>query len=172
MNAIREGVKDKVDFIKTDLFNYDFSKATVLTLFLLPEINLRLRPRILNMKPGTKVISTTFTMQNWQHDDFVTIESSASDFTTAYLWIVPAKINGTWKFGEGEMKLTQQFQMFTGEIVKDGKTVRITSGRLEGSDITFNAGGTIYTGKVTGNSMKGTSESAGKPVGWTAQKLK
>jgi hypothetical protein len=171
-NAIREGVKDKVDFIKTDLFNYDFSKATVLTLFLLPEINLRLRPRILNMKPGTKVVSTTFTMQNWQHDDFVTIETTASDFTTAYLWIVPAKINGTWKFSGGTLKLTQQFQMFTGEMIKESKTVKITSGRLKGSDITFNAGGTIYTGKVTGNLMKGTFESAGKTTGWAAQKLK
>jgi Histone methylation protein DOT1 len=171
MNAIKAGVKDIVEFLKTDLFNYDFSKATVLTLFLLPEINLRLRPRILDMKPGTRVVSTTFTMQNWQHDDMVMIDDPNSKWTTAYLWIVPAKIYGTWKFKGGELKLVQKFQMVTGKITSAGKSVEISNGRLKGNNFTFKAGSTIYTCEVTGKSMKGTSESEGKTSSWTAQKL-
>lgn len=171
MNAIKEGVKDKVEFIKTDLFNYDFSKATVLTLFLLPEINLRLRPRILDMKPGTRVVSTTFTMQNWQHDNMVTITDPESKWTTAYLWIVPAKVGGTWKFPGGKLKLIQKFQMLTGEVIKGNQSVKITSGRLNGSEIIFTAGSTTYACKVTGNIMKGTSEIEGRKTMWTAQKL-
>ena len=84
-NAVREGVKDKVEFIKADLFEYDFSKATVITMFLLPEINLRLRPRLLGMKPGTRIISTKFTMQTWQYDDMVKIEDKSNEWTSAYL---------------------------------------------------------------------------------------
>jgi hypothetical protein len=171
VNAVNEGVKDMVQFIKADLFNYDFSKATVLTLFLLPEINLRLRPRILDMKPGTRVVSTTFTMQNWQHDDMVTIVDPTSKWTTAYLWIVPAKVNGTWKCKEGELNLVQKFQMVTGKITLAGKPVEISNGKLRGSDFTFIAGKTKYTCKVTGSTMKGTSESEGETSNWTAKKL-
>jgi hypothetical protein len=123
------------------------------------------------MKPGTRVVSTTFTMQNWQHDDMVTIVDPKSKWTTAYLWIVPAKINGTWKFKGGELKLVQKFQIVTGKITSAGKPVEISNGRLRGSDFTFVAGGTIYACKVTGNIMKGTSESEGKTSSWMAQKL-
>lgn len=172
VNAANAGVKDMVDFIKTDLFNYDFSKATVLTLFLLPEINLRLRPRILDMKPGTRVVSTTFTMQNWQHDDMVTIADPESDFTSAYLWIVPAKVQGTWKFEGGELYLTQKFQMVTGKMIQNGKPVVISDGRLRGNDFIFTAAGNDYICKVSGNMMKGTSEINGKTISWTARMQK
>jgi len=172
INAAKAGVKEMVEFVKADLFNYDFSKATVLTLFLLPEINLRLRPRILEMKPGTRVVSTTFTMQNWQHDDMVTIVDPSSKWTTAYLWIVPAKVNGTWKFPGGELKLAQKFQMVSGKITSAGKSADISNGRLRGNDFTFVAGDTLYSCKITGNLMKGTFESKGKTSNWTAQKVK
>ena len=135
-NAIKEGLKDKVEFIEADLFAYDFSRATVITMFLLPEINLKLRPRLLELKPGTKILSTTFTMQNWPHDKLVKIEDKTSKWTTAYLWIVPAKAGGIWEFSGGEMKLKQQFQMVSGEMIPDGKTYEISSGRLIGNHIT------------------------------------
>ena len=80
-------------------------------MFLLPEINLKLRPVLLKMKPGTRIISTTFTMQNWAYDDMVTVEDKTSDWTTAYFWIVPANVEGTWKLEDGELILKQQFQM-------------------------------------------------------------
>jgi hypothetical protein len=171
-NAALEGVSKRTEFIEADLFNYDFSKATVITIFLLPEINLRLRPKLLNMKPGTRIISTTFTMQDWQHDDMVRIADNSSQWTTAYLWIVPEKIGGTWKFKDGELRLAQKFQMISGEIIKDGKTTRITSGKLSGNDFTFTAGGTVYSGIADKKTMKGTAETGGRITEWTAQKIK
>lgn len=171
-NALKEGVNDKTEFIKTDLFEYDFSKATVITMFLLPEINLRLRSRLLEMKPGTRIVSTTFTMQNWQHDDVVKINDKTSKWTTAYLWIVPAKVGGTWKFTGGELKLTQEFQIVSGELIKDNKPVKISGGRLHGNDLTFNAEGTVYTCKIDKNVMKGTAKNNGRVIEWTAQKQK
>lgn len=171
-NALKEGVDDITEFIKTDLFEYDFSKATVITMFLLPEINLRLRSRLLEMKPGTRIVSTTFTMQNWQHDDMVKIDDKTSKWTTAYLWIVPAKVGGTWKFTGGELKLTQEFQIVSGELIKDNKPVKISGGRLHGNDLTFNAEGTVYACKIDKNVMKGTAKNNGRVIEWTAQKQK
>jgi len=172
INAAKEGVKDKVEFIKADLFGYDFSKATVITMFLLPEINLRLRPKLLEMKPGTRIVSTTFTMQNWQYDDIVKIYDPDNEWTTAYLWIVPAKVGGTWKFNGGELKLTQQFQMFSGELIKEGRSIRIAAGRIRGNNITFSADGTVYTCLTDRNIMKGTAKNKGKVTEWLAEKAK
>ena len=171
-NAAKEGVMDKVEFIKADLFGYDFSKATVITMFLLPEINLRLRPKLLEMKPGTRIVSTTFTMQNWQYDDIVKIYDPNSEWTTAYLWIVPAKVGGTWKFNGGELKLTQQFQMFSGELIKEGRSIRITTGRIRGNNVTFSADGIVYTCLTDRNIMKGTAKNKGKVTEWLAEKAK
>jgi hypothetical protein len=169
-NAIREGVNDKVEFLKGDLFGYDFSKATVLTLFLLPEINLRLRPKILEMKPGTRVVSTTFTMQTWSYDSIVKIDDRTNKWNTAYLWIVPAKVPGTWKFTGGELKLTQKFQMVSGTLAKGGKSFAISGGKLCGKDLTFVADGALYTCRVEKNTMKGTVTKDGKATGWQAEK--
>jgi len=171
-NAIKEGVNDRVEFIETDLFKYDFSKATVITLFLLPEINLRLRPGLLELKPGTRIVSTTFTMQDWQYDDIVKIADNTSKWTTAYLWIVPAKVGGTWKFNGGELKLVQKFQIVTGEIIMGGIPSKITSGRLRGNKLTFNAEGIVYSCTTDKNQMTGTSENKGQVIGWTAQRQK
>ena len=171
-NAVREGVKDKVEFIEADLFGYDFSRATVITMFLLPEINLRLRPKLLELKPGTRIVSTTFTMQDWQHDDVVKIYDPASEWTTAYLWIVPAKVGGTWKFNGGELKLTQQFQIVTGEFIKSGKSTKITSGRLRGNDFTFKTDGILYTCRIDKNMMMGSETREGKVTDWKAEKVK
>lgn len=168
-NASAEGVSDKVEFIKADLFEYDFSKATIITMFLLPEINLRLRPRLLKMKPGTRVVSTTFTMQDWQYDDMVTIDDKSSKWTTAYLWIVPAKIAGTWIFDNGELKLTQKFQIVSGEITRGGKASRIAGGRLHGNDFTFKADGISYNCILSGNTLKGVADYNGRKEEWIAR---
>ena len=168
-NASAEGVSDKVEFIKADLFEYDFSKATIITMFLLPEINLRLRPRLLKMKAGTRVVSTTFTMQDWQYDDMVTIDDKSSKWTTAYLWIVPAKIAGTWIFDNGELKLTQKFQIVSGEITRGGKASRIAGGRLHVNDFTFKADGISYNCILSGNTLKGVADYNGRKEEWIAR---
>ena len=138
-------------------------------MFLLPEINLRLRPRLLKMKPGTRVVSTTFTMQDWQYDDMVTIDDKSSKWTTAYLWIVPAKIAGTWIFDNGELKLTQKFQIVSGEITRGGKASRIAGGRLHGNDFTFKADGISYNCILSGNTLKGVADYNGRKEEWIAR---
>lgn len=167
--AEEAGVSDRATFIKADLFEYDLSNASVITMFLLPEINLRLRPKILELKPGTRVVSNTFTMGEWKPDLEVTIDENSS-WNTALLWIVPAKVEGTWKMGDGELVLNQEFQKFYGTYRQNGKTTPVSEGNLNGTAITFKVGGTVYTGQVNNNSMTGTTGS--NKAEWTASKTK
>ena len=154
-NAKEAGVSDRATFVQADLFQTDFSKANVVTLFLLPSINMRLRPTILNMRPGTRIVSNTFTMEDWQADETSVIGGDCVSWCTALLWIVPAKVDGTWKMPQGELTLKQQFQNVSGTL---GGTP-IADGKLRGEEITFTAGGQKYTGKVNGNTITGTSGS-------------
>ena len=111
--AAKEGVSDKASFVKADLFESDFSQAQVITMFLLSSINLKLRPKILDLKPGTRVVSTTIHMGEWKPDESATIPNCNS-WCTAHLWIVPAKVNGTWKLPQGDLTLKQTFQTISG----------------------------------------------------------
>src|SRR5262244_659838 len=115
-NAAKEGVGDKATFQKADLFESDFSQATVITMFLLPDINLKLRPKILDLKPGTRIVSNTFTMDDWKADETASITEGCTSWCTALLWIVPAKVEGTWKLAQGELKLTQKYQDISGTL--------------------------------------------------------
>jgi hypothetical protein len=156
-NAAKEGVTGTT-FVKADLFETDFSHATVVTLFLLPDINLKLRPKILDMKPGTRIVSNTFTMGEWKDDETSTVEEAqgCSYYCTAHMWIVPAKVAGTWVIGQGELALKQEFQMLSGTLKTGGNTAQISNGRMRGDMITFSAGGAEYSGRVSGNSIAGT----------------
>jgi Methyltransferase domain len=151
-NAAKEGVSDKASFMKADLFESDFSQAQVITMFLLPSINIKLRPKILNLKPGTRIVSNSFDMEDWKPDETATVEG-CSNWCTAYLWIVPAKAAGDWKLPQGELTIKQTFQMVSGTL-KTGKVVTPINGKLHGEQISFTAGGTQYTGRVNGNSME------------------
>jgi len=170
-NAAKEGVTDKAQFIEADLFESEFSQATVITMFLLPEINVRLRPRILNLKPGTRIVSNTFTMGGWTADQNATVEGKdCRDYYTALLWIVPAKVEGTWKLPEGELTLKQSFQTFSGTL-KSGANITPVNGRLSGDLINFSIGNANYTGRVSGSTMQGTAESGGSTTQWTATQV-
>ena len=162
-NAQEAGVADKATFVKADLFETDFSKATVITMFLLPQINMKLRPTILDLKPGTRVVSNTFTMEDWEADETASVTDDCTSWCTALLWIVPAKVEGTWTVGEQPLILTQQFQKISGTL----GTTAISDGKLSGDEISFTAGGAKYTGRVNGNQMKGTI-SGGPARSWTA----
>ena len=159
-DATRKGVTAKATFVKADLFETDFSKATVITMFLLPSINMELRPKILDMKPGTRIVSNSFDMRDWKPDQTTNIEKDCSSWCTAYLWIVPAKVNGTWKLDGGQIKLEQEFQEVTGTLTRNGKELNLT-GKLDGDKISFNAGGTEYNGTVNGNTISGTQAGGG-----------
>jgi SAM-dependent methyltransferase len=162
-NAAKEGVSDRATFANADLFESDFSQAQVLTMFLLPSINLKLRPKILDLKPGTRIVSNSFDMEEWKPDETANAEE-CSNWCTAYLWIVPAKVNGTWKLPNGELTLKQTFQMISGTL-KSGNVVTPVNGKLNGEQITFTAGEGQYTGRINGNSMEGSLKSGGK---WSA----
>src|SRR6476660_3279612 len=154
-NAEAAGVTDKATFMKADLFETDLSKAQVITMFLLPSINMRLRPTILKMKPGTRVVSNTFTMEDWQPDQSETIAGDCVSWCTAHLWIVPAQVEGNWQLGNHTLTLKQNFQMLMGTL----GTAKLT-GRLRGDEITLTSDAMKYTGKVEGNTMKGSNWSA------------
>jgi SAM-dependent methyltransferase len=155
-NAAKEGVTDKASFIKADLFETDFSRASVITMFLLPDINLKLRPKILGLKPGTRIVSNSFTMGEWTADETATVSADAgctSSWCTAHLWIVPARFAGTHKHAQGELVLKQEFQMLSGSLTTGGKTF-VLEGRVRGEEISFKAGGRDYSGWMNGGRLE------------------
>jgi len=164
-NAAKEGVGDKANFVKADLFESDFSQAQVITMFLLPSINIKLRPKILNLKPGTRIVSNSFDMEDWKADETATA-SGCDHWCTAHLWIVPAKVGGTWKLPQGELNLKQTFQMISG-MLRNGNVTTPISGKLNGDQISFTAGAAHYTGRVNGNAIEGTVK-GGSDGKWTA----
>jgi hypothetical protein len=153
--AKEAGVSAKATFSQGDLFEADLSKATVITLFLLPDINRRLRPSLLELAPGTRVVSNTFDMGDWEADEKATAQCTTS-WCSALLWIVPAKAAGTWKLGSDTLLLTQKYQVLEGTL----GSAPISAGRLKGAEITFTANGRAYKGRIAGNAMQGD--------GWTA----
>ena len=144
--AAEAGVTDKATFVHGDIFETDFSQATVLTLFLLDTLNMKLRPTILNMRPGTRVVSNTFRMGDWTPDQSIDAGGDCTSYCTAHKWTVPAKVGGTWSLPDGELKLTQRYQTVTGTLAIGGKETPISEGRLDGAEISFIAGDVRYVG--------------------------
>jgi hypothetical protein len=171
-NATKEGVSTRATFEKADIFQSDFSKATVITLFLLPELNGKLRPTILDMKPGTRVAANSFDMGDWKPDQTARVEGDCSSWCTAYMWIVPAKVAGAWKLAHGELTLTQQFQTIAGTLRMSDKSLAISNGKLDGENISFRVGGVQYSGRVRGDAMDGTMAAGATRSPWTAARAK
>jgi SAM-dependent methyltransferase len=167
-NAAKEGVSDKATFMKADLFETDFSKATVITMFLLSSINSRLRPKFLELKAGTRLVANTFDMGDWAADETATVDEGCITYCTALLWIVPAKAEGKWQLGRGELALTQQFQILSGTLTFNGNTTKISDAKMVGDQITFSAGGTVYSGRLTDSVIEGTARANGSSVPWNA----
>lgn len=157
--AAEAGVADQAAFVRGDIFEEDFSDADVVTMYLLPSLNLRLRPTLLAMKPGTRLTSHAFDMGEWEAD-----ETRTADSRTAYLWIVPANVDGEWRasaegfaLAAGALKLDQSFQKATGSLGQ----LSLSEGRLRGTDFRFTAttpGGERFEGQATvqGGAMTGT----------------
>ena len=168
-NAAEAGVSDMTKFLQADLFETDLSEATVITMFLLPEINLKLRPRLLDLKPGTRIVSNTFTMSEWEPDIEVTIDENCNSWCTALMWIVPAKVEGKWKLPSGDLTIRQEFQMIYGTLKSGNKTLNISDGRLKGDVINFSIDGEKYTGRVNGSrTIAGTVTNGSGKRDWRA----
>ena len=137
-NAERAGVGDKVTIVQGDLFNEDFSQATVVTLYLLPDLNQQLRPRLLKMKPGTRVVSHLWDMGEWEPDD--TLRAGDSE---AFVWIVPAPVGGRWRVPEGngvweaQVDIAQRFQRIGGTLTIRGETQPLLGAFVRGATLGF-----------------------------------
>jgi SAM-dependent methyltransferase len=164
-NAKEAGVENKVEFRVADLFETDFSDATVLTMYLLETVNRKLRPVILrDLAPGARIVSNTFTMGEWRHDETKSTDDSSFP-RTIYHWVVPANITGEWNWEsaeeQGSFKIDQKFQRFTGTASINGEEQEIESGRISGKEIVFEIkvpdGETReYTATADGDTLTGT----------------
>lgn len=180
--ALEAGVGDRTEFLAVDLFTVDLTPATVITMFLLPDINTRLRPTLLGLAPGTRIVSNTWDMggsgidpdaPGWLPDETIVLNPCPS-FCTALFWIVPATVDGTWQLdgqeGPVELRLEQQFQMASGQLRSNGRTQDVEEGRLRGRAISFRVGDARYQGEVNATEMNGTVRRDGSTTAWRARR--
>ena len=169
--AKEAGVADKAQFIEGDMYEADISKASVMALFLLPVNMNKLAPKFLNLAPGSRIVGNTFGIDGWEPDVRVSLpqDTECESWCEVLLWIVPAKVHGTWTWANGRLQLTQEYQTVQGTATISGEPAHtVTKGRLNGEELTFIAGGQIYQGKVKGNRIEGTITTSNGPVPWTA----
>jgi hypothetical protein len=175
-NHEKSGVGDRVTFLNRNIFETDFSEANVVSMYLLSTLNIKLRPTILNMRPGTRIVTQSFSMSEWEPDHREEVQFNDNGFTgsrTVYLFIVPAKVDGKWDMADGERKIAleikQEFQKFSGTATVNGKAAEIKNGKLDGANITFTVeidGKPVkYEGKVDGNAITGAGSTT-----WSAKK--
>jgi SAM-dependent methyltransferase len=156
--AVKAGVGDKAKFVQGDMFAADISQATALALFLLPDNLRKLDAKFQALRPGTRIVVNTFGIDGWTPE----VTEQASDcgaWCSVMLYIVPAKVGGTWKTGQGELKLEQKVQTVTGSF----NGAPIEEGRVRGELVTFKSGGTVHVARVKGNTLEGK--------GWTATRM-
>ena len=170
--ATKEGVADRAIFVEGDMFAAEFSDATVLALFLLPDNLNKLKDKFLALKPGTRIVANTFWIDGWEPDEQVDLPGSeCTTWCKIMLFTVPARVEGTWRFPQGELTLTQQYQTVSGNLTEGGRTTPISRGRMNGEEIVFTVGGDQsiqYRGRLQGDRIEGTVTSAGKSTPWTA----
>jgi SAM-dependent methyltransferase len=165
--AKEQNVADRVQFLNMDLFEYDLSEATVVTMYLLSSLNLKLRPIILGLRPGTRIVSNTFDMGEWEADEEIFIQrvdnkSPDGQYRTytstslGYYWMVPAKVEGAWVLGNNELNLHQTYQILSGTVKSGSNSVYLEGGRMYGNEIAFTVNGKVYKGTVDENRMSGT----------------
>lgn len=176
-NAKVAGVSDRAQFFQRNLFETDFSKATVLTMYLLPDVNIQLRPKVLDLKPGTRIVSHDFDMADWKPDHSITMRSAQTGYNDRiYYWVVPAKVAGQWRWtAEGEnatLTIEQKFQEIKPTLA-GAKGWRAAEGALKGDHILItakdDAGRTrIYSGRAIGDVIEGMVKGPDGESRWTA----
>lgn len=163
-NAERAGVADRATFVTADLFTTDLTQADVITMFLLSTINEKLRPKLLELAPGTRIVSNSFRMGDWEPDAEETIRQDCNTYCTALLWIVPAKVAGKWEVDGQPLQLEQRYQRLSGML----GSAPLSEARLNGNEISFVANGVRYTGTVNGKQMSGSAAGRGN---WSAKRV-
>lgn len=194
-NARKAGVVDKVAFYQRDLFETDLTQASVITMYLLPRVNLELRPKLLELKPGTRIVSHDFNMGDWKPEHHEEIDASgkyggSGGRSDIYLWIIPAQVAGTWQSEVSlrgkpvnyEIALEQQFQVVSGTVKVGGRSAPIRNAKLSGDQLSFEftanvSGGPVkhvFTGTVSGASLSGTADLNGAKLqakqDWSAKR--
>ena len=155
-NADAAGVSQNATFLEADIFETSFAEASVVTMFLLPDINLKLRPKILALKPGTRIVSNTFSMGEWEPDQKVEMAGQPGcdgSYCTVLYWVVPRQVAGTYSVAQGQVTLKQEFQMLTGTLKSGNATVELR-GRMHGEEIELTAGNKRYRGKLNGKALE------------------
>jgi len=155
--AAEAGVPDKAQFVQGDMYEADISQATVMALFLLPENLRRLTPKFLALKPGSRIVANGFGIDGWEADETGRSTGECGSWCTAFLYIVPAQVAGTWRLPQGELTLEQKFQALSGTLKNGTAVSTITKARIRGDQISFTAGDTTYSGRISGDVMEGRS---------------
>jgi hypothetical protein len=171
--AAAQGVAGLASFVRQDLFKADLSAATVIALYISPGVMTRLKPRLLALAPGTRVVSHNFTLEDWEPDESIRVEGR-----NAHLWVVPAAVAGTWAVdlpGEAfELSIEQRYQALTTSGVRGGKRLPVIGSMLRGTELRFSSfdrdgSSRHFSGRVEGGRMSGTSEGDGvAPLRWSA----
>lgn len=169
-HAEMEGVSERATFVEGDMFDADISDATVLALFLLPDNLRRLRDRFLDLRPGTRIVANTFGIPDWEADQRLRIEDDCSSWCEALLFIVPAKVAGSWRMSDDELELEQHAQMVSGTLAVGGQRLKV-SGQLRGDQIAFSVNDARYQGRVFNDSMEGSVTLGGGAQIWSATRV-
>ncbi|MGH8669911.1 MAG: class I SAM-dependent methyltransferase [Burkholderiales bacterium] len=167
--AAKAGVSRRAQFVHGDMFEADISRATVLALFLLPDNMRKLKPRFLGLRPGARIVTNGYEIDGWEADEVGKAQGDCVSWCTAYLYILPANVAGTWRLAHGELRLEQNFRTLSGTLSANGSTLPISEAKLSGERIAFTAGMARYEGRVQGNAMSGTVK--GRSAGhWRAMR--
>jgi hypothetical protein len=181
-NADTAGVRNKIEFVEGDLFQQDLSRATVITLYLLPSLNERLRPKLFReTRAGTRIVSNAFDMGDWKADHTMTVKMNSGMQSYAYLWIMPADVSGQWRLRteggsakEQTLDVKQKYQEVSGTATAGGKATPLTNLTVKGDRVSFTLGEGAdraeYTGKVTGGKASGTAKGKGGSFAWSAER--
>ena len=176
--AAREGVANRVTFLRQDLFETDLTSATVIAMYIGPQVTMKLRPKLLTLKPGTRIVTHQFTMGDWEPDETARVESPPG-----YLWIVPARVDGRWRLEYANQRyditMQQTYQMLSGTATSSGKASPLLAARVRGESVRFsiidvNGDSRTFNGTIGAGTMQGTTrvQMPGAPsIAWRAERL-
>jgi SAM-dependent methyltransferase len=169
-NAEQAGVAEKAKFVQGDMYEADISKASVLALFLLSTNLNRLVPKFLDLPAGTRIVTNSYRIDGWEEEKQLALDDCTS-WCSAFLYLVPARLQGSWKLPNGELQVTQNYQTLGGTLVRTGGREEKVEGKVTANRVRFTAGLDVYTGRVHGRQMNG--EVSGASGGyWSATRLK